>query len=157
MKPEHLIFKRRIRRIGPKIDIGCKKNVVQGFIGLDVVDFGQDIVWDVGEGLPFPDNSLTDVHMSHFVEHLSREESCILFGELLRVCRPGAVIGIACPHADTKEAWYHTHASNWSEKRVVGLVEGYAGSQPKGGKCFVTEKLERSGMELRARLKVITK
>lgn len=154
MRQETLHFKRRIRRIGPKIDIGCKKNPAPGHIGIDVVDFGQDIVWDVGCGLPFPDNSVDSVNMYHFVEHLSREEIAVVFPEILRVCSTGAAVGIACPHSTSKEASYHTHMSDWNEVQVKGLTIGLHGSAPKGGKYFSIEKMDHVGMELRIHLKV---
>lgn len=156
VKAKDLIFKRRIRRIGPKIDIGCKKNPAPGHVGLDIVDFGQDIVWDIGDGLPFPDNSIESVNMFHFVEHLTREECAILFNELLRVCRPNAVIGISVPHEGTKEAYYPTHVSTWTALKFTGLVEGSNGPVPKGGKCFLVQKLERKEW-LNVHLKVIIK
>lgn len=110
--------------LADKIDIGCGDMTKPGFSGIDIVDFGQDSVWDVRDGLPYPDNSVKEIYTSHFVEHLENGELDDFFIEMLRVCEDGASITIRCPHADTIEALFVCHNSLWNENRMRGIVHG---------------------------------
>jgi hypothetical protein len=154
MSADYLSFKRRIRKTGNKIDLGCGRKCQPGYVGIDAQDFGQDILWDARTGLPFPDNSIDKIFSSHFIEHLTYAEFGVLANELKRVCRADCIIELRCPHATTEEAHYHNHFSFWSEQRIRGIVKGFAGLAGKGEKYFVPVKIERAGMELVAVLKV---
>lgn len=82
-----------------KIDIGCGKNCKEGFDGLDAIDFGQKYVHDVTkEKLPFDDDTVEEVHCSHFIEHLTWSERVAFFNELYRVMQSGAKATIIIPH-----------------------------------------------------------
>jgi hypothetical protein len=89
-----------------KLDIGCGKNKVSGFEGIDSIAFeGVDHVLDVRQiPWPFEDNSVDEVHSSHFVEHLTGEERVSFFNELSRVMKKGAQARIITPH------WSHACA-----------------------------------------------
>jgi len=45
------------------LDLGCgdkkHRRPIKGKnnVGLDIIDYGQEIVWDVKDGIPLPDNS----------------------------------------------------------------------------------------------------
>jgi SAM-dependent methyltransferase len=83
-----------------KIDIGCGKNKKQGFTGIDVIPFdGVDIVCNVGkDSLPFDNDSVDEVHTSHFVEHLTAPERVHFVNEIHRVMKKGAKATIIVPH-----------------------------------------------------------
>jgi len=75
---------------GPiRIDIGSGKNKKEGFIGLDILPFDEvDIVINAGvDKWPFEDNSVDEVHASHFVEHLEPNERIHFVNELYRVLK----------------------------------------------------------------------
>lgn len=146
----------RIRSIGPKIDLGCGDHCPAGYVGIDFKEHNQAIYWDVRDGIPLPDNSVTNIHTSHFVEHLTDSELANLWVEILRVCQLGAVIDIRCPHSSSVEACYHNHLSLWNEQKVKGVVAGF-GSAPmvaKYGRSFKILHLNHEGMELAAKLEV---
>lgn len=146
---------RRVRKIGPRIDLGCGKNCRPGFVGIDIREQGQDILWDVRDGLPLPDSSVAILYTSHFVEHLTDAEIRSLLVDILRVCAPAAKVEIRCPHCSSIEAYYHGHLSLWSEKRVRGFVAGFhRGAAILGGKYFKLQTLKVSGIELHADLVV---
>lgn len=95
-----------------RIDIGCGKTTPQDWIGLDAIDFGQEHVHDVRQGLPFGDNEVDEARSSHFVEHLTGAERVVFFNELWRVLRPGATALIitpnwahACAYGDPTHQW----------------------------------------------------
>lgn len=81
-----------------RIDVGCGKNPKEGFVGIDSIDFGQKYVLDVRNGLPFADDSVDEVHSSHFVEHLDGPERVGFFNELHRVMKKGATALIITPN-----------------------------------------------------------
>ena len=95
-----------------RLDIGCGKTKMDGWEGIDAIDFGQKHVHDVRNGLPFADASLDEVRSSHFVEHLTGSERVAFFNELYRVMKPGATAQIvtpnwshACAYGDPTHQW----------------------------------------------------
>lgn len=90
-----------------KIDIGCGPNKQEGFIGVDQYAFpGVDHVVKVGrEPLPFDNESVDEVHASHFVEHLNAVERCALFNELHRVMKKDAKMTMIVPHWGSSRAY----------------------------------------------------
>lgn len=89
-----------------KLDLGCGKNKLAGFTGVDRIAFeGVDLVHDLRVlPWPFEDDSVEEVHSSHFVEHLEQQERVYFFNELYRVLKPGASARIITPH------WSHERA-----------------------------------------------
>jgi predicted SAM-dependent methyltransferase len=77
-----------------KLDLGCGKNKINAeFTGVDCIDFpGVDVVANLAEKKkgkfilwPWADNSVDEVHCSHFVEHLEPDERIHFANELYRV------------------------------------------------------------------------
>lgn len=90
-----------------KLDIGCGSKKKDGFIGIDRLKFDKvDIVCDVGVApLPYEDNTVEEVHSSHFIEHLSAQERVYFMNELYRVMKPGAKATIIVPHFGSGRAY----------------------------------------------------
>lgn len=80
-----------------KLDIGCGSKAEQGWIGVDIKDFGQQFLLDVRQGLPFADETVREVRCVQFVEHLTGAERIGFFNELYRVMRPGAKATVVTP------------------------------------------------------------
>jgi len=98
-----------------KLDLGCGKNKKPGFIGVDVMKFdGVDVVHNLGDpswAWPWSDNSVEEVHASHFIEHLKPGERQHFANELFRVLKPGATATIITPHWNSPRAYGDlTHA-----------------------------------------------
>ena len=112
-----------------RIDLGCGAKKEKGFIGIDMRDCGQDIVWDVRDGLPFPDNSIDMIWSSHVMEHFTNQESMALFREIYRVLKIGGITVNTLPHASDPTSCYFGHESFWNEQKVDTLpgVEGLGG------------------------------
>jgi SAM-dependent methyltransferase len=130
-----------------KLDIGCGKNKQAGFVGIDIYNFpGVDVVADlrkprwrsqsvpadlvarvsvdnafVEEGVySFADNSVDQVHCSHFLEHLTnlddRWERVNFFNELHRIMKPGATAQLIFPHWSSSRYYGDpTHKEPFSE------------------------------------------
>lgn len=89
-----------------KLDIGCGINKQAGFIGVDALKLeGVDVVYDVRQTpWPWDENTVEEVHSSHFLEHLTSDERVKFFNELYRVMKVGAQARIITP------GWSHSCA-----------------------------------------------
>lgn len=89
-----------------KLDIGCGKNKREGFIGVDQYPMENvDVVMDVREVWPYENDSVDEVHSSHFVEHLTGVERVKFYNELHRVMKVGAKATIIVPHWASNRAY----------------------------------------------------
>jgi predicted SAM-dependent methyltransferase len=60
-----------------KLNIGCGKSVIEGFVGLDLVDYGQEYIHDITTKLPFKDKTIEEIYCSHTLEHIDDIKSVI--------------------------------------------------------------------------------
>ena len=87
-----------------KVDIGCGKNTygMEGYVGLDITDFGQKYIHDVKQGLPFEDNSVDEVYTRYFIptltDHGGLYERAKFYNELHRVMKDNASCTIVVPN-----------------------------------------------------------
>ncbi len=88
-----------------KLDLGCGKRPLDGFIGVDSRNFGQPIVADLRKKWPWADGSVEAVHCSHLVEHLDAVERVHFVNELYRVLKPVATATINVPHWASPRAY----------------------------------------------------
>lgn len=109
-----------------KLDLGCGKSRKNGFIGIDIQDNGQEIVWDITKGIPLPDNSVSEIFSSHFIEHIDIADIDNLIYEIIRVCVNDGIVEIRCPHSDSNEAYFACHNSLWDERRFRAICQGLA-------------------------------
>ena len=140
------------KKLGKKLqlNIGCGKKSEDGFIGMDVRDCGQEIVWDVRDGIPFPDNSLDFVWSSHFMEHLTNAEAKALFHDIYRVLKIGGITQHILPHIKDPTAYYFDHLSFWNEERIDTLpgVSGLEGFK-------ITQNIMTNQANTKARLELL--
>jgi len=59
---------------------------------------GVDEVLDLSKPWPWKDGSVSEVHSSHFLEHLTGEQRIVFFNELYRVLQKDAKATIITPH-----------------------------------------------------------
>lgn len=110
-----------------KLDLGCGKNPREGFVGVDVKDFGQAIVADLTTKWPWEDSSVEEINCSHMVEHLTAEQRIHFVNELHRVLKKGGKATIVTPHwascraygdlthqwPPVSEFWYYYLVKEW--------------------------------------------
>lgn len=140
-----------------KIDIGCGRNKRPGWIGLDSEDFGQEYVRDLTKGLPFADNTVNEVDLSHSIEHFrTGEELFFLLHEIYRVCPNRAKVHIRVPHAGEPEAFDPAHVSHWNENalRYLDRREGGLAIPRKYSWDYRMTKIEKNGSELHVEAEV---
>jgi predicted SAM-dependent methyltransferase len=68
-------IQRRLGRLanasGRKLQLGCGRKPLSGFVNLDVAALpGVDLVANLEQKLPFPDNHFDLVHARHTIEHV---------------------------------------------------------------------------------------
>jgi len=97
------------------IDLGCGGKKKPGTIGVDMADApGVDHVVDFEkEPLPFPDQSVRYIHLSHCMEHIRQPEA--LFREITRVAQDGARLDMWGPYAWENSAFIFDHRNFFNE------------------------------------------
>ncbi len=102
-----------------KLDLGAGKKPREGFRAVDVCE-GSDVVMDLACGMrwPFEDGSASELHSSHFIEHIPaemvldyrdlekwRDALFFFFDECFRITRPGAVFTLIWPSLKSSDAF----------------------------------------------------
>ena len=90
-----------------RLDIGCGKNKKPGHIGVDTIKFdGVDLLLDAGkEKWPYEDGAVTEIHASHFLEHLEAYERIHFVNECYRVLIPKGKVTLVTPHWASQRAY----------------------------------------------------
>lgn len=82
-----------------KLNIGSGEQVLEGWIGMDKADYGQDVVRDLLRGLPFCDNSVDEIRADSVLEHIRDNDDFIfVMNECLRVLKPQSKMYVRVPH-----------------------------------------------------------
>jgi predicted SAM-dependent methyltransferase len=99
-----------------KINLGGGEEKIDGFTNIDIVNLPTvDIVADINEGIPLPDNSVIEVRASYILEHIPN--TVALMEELYRVCKDGARLNIKVPYFKSTAAFKDpTHTSFFTER-----------------------------------------
>jgi len=108
-----------------KLHLGCRKDIKEGWINIDIFDFGQEMVRDITKGLPFDDDSVDEIYTCHCLEHIAGMDVYFVLEECWRVLKKGCQITIRVPHSSEQEAFYPGHRSYWNEKVVSAMVFDY--------------------------------
>ena len=102
-----------------KLDLGCGPRKKEGFIGVDSIKFeGVDVVADLRKPWKWANGSVSEVHCSHFLEHLTGAERVPFFNELYRVLKKDGKATIIVP-SWTSERAYGDPTHQWPP--VVGM------------------------------------
>lgn len=113
---DHSAFAEVVRPDPLRLDLGCGSNKRPGFWGVDSIDFpGVDEAADLRGPWPWADNSVTEVHASHFVEHLTATERVHFANELYRVLRPKKFVNGQCV-----EGFATIITPHWNSPRAYG-------------------------------------
>ena len=102
---------------GRKLEIGCgnKDHWRKGCnLRLDKIDFGQDIVWDLLNGIPLPDNYCSSIYCSHCLEHLPQDKIVFVMNECWRILMPKGELWIVVPAIDQPTAYIPVHLTRFN-------------------------------------------
>ncbi|HEU4520490.1 MAG TPA: methyltransferase domain-containing protein [Thermoanaerobaculia bacterium] len=85
---------------GPRIHLGCGEHRIRGWINADLAFTGaQDLLADLGQALPFRNESAQFIHSEDLLEHMDLAQGLALLRECYRVLRPGGVMRLLTPDA----------------------------------------------------------
>jgi predicted SAM-dependent methyltransferase len=98
------------------IELGCGPNPPQNIIGIDHINLpGVHFVTDLEQGLGMiPNNSIDEVHSSHFMEHIQNFEG--LIKDIHRILKPEGKNIVVVPHFANPHYY-----SDYTHKRFFGL------------------------------------
>jgi len=106
-----------------KVDIGGGINAYPGYFTVDLRE-GSNIVADLNDGIPLPDNSVGVLNASHIIEHLYDKTK--IMSEIHRVLAPGGWAFIEVPSTDGRGAFQDpTHVSYWNENSFLYYTDAY--------------------------------
>lgn len=95
-----------------KLNLGCGKDVREGFVNVDMHNDAADVKSEMREYMKtLSDNSVEHILASHVVEHIPFHEVPHFLEICHRVLQPGGLLEIVCPDID----W-------WIENYVRGIV-----------------------------------
>lgn len=106
-----------------KIDIGGGINPYPGYTTVDRRETA-DVVADLNDGIPLPDNSVGVLNASHIIEHLVDKTK--IMTEIHRVLAHGGWAFIDVPSTDGRGAFQDpTHVSYWNENSFLYYTDRY--------------------------------
>ncbi len=139
-----------------KINLGCGRRVLEGFINCDIRELpGVDEIVDITKRLLWENGVVDEIEASHILEHFEAHKTKKILAEFIRVLKPGGIANIEVPNmgavfkrwqvADHKEKWFH---SGSGDRRFPSLFHYIWGQgNVEGGQChlrgFDQECLER--------------
>lgn len=127
-----------IEESGYGLEIGCgqaEHRRKEYALGMDIEDYGQEIVWDVEQGIPLADNTCAKIYTSHTLEHIHPDKLIDVMNECWRVIQPGKEFWVVVPSVTHERAYTPSHLTYFSIKSFEPF---YA---PQGD-CY-TKKIKR--------------
>ena len=115
------------------LNIGCGRNNDPKMYGIDLLDVpGVDLVHDITEGLPFPDNTFDRISAVDILEHVPMGTPNIkIMEEIYRVLKPEGEFYFSVPSTDGNNVGAFqdpTHISFWNQTKFqyfyADVVEG---------------------------------
>lgn len=110
-----------------KISLGCGRRSIEGFVGLDSMNFGWNIVWNAGDRIPFQDNYVGFIQAYNFIEHVSKQDAIHVFNESWRVLCENGIMEIITPDASKSidlALADPTHVSMWVKGTFAKYMTG---------------------------------
>lgn len=139
-----------------RLNWGCGPHTPFGWVNSDIeVGTGIDVVADIRQGLPFPDNHFDYIVSIHVLPELAYRELDPALKELLRVLKPGGVLRLSLPDLDLAIQAYRSKDVDYfligddevrslAGKLIVQLL-WYGRSRSMFTWEFTKELLERTG------------
>jgi len=98
-----------------RIHLACGRSLMKGWINVDVIDFGQEVIADLEERWDFADEgSIDHIYCKDGFEHVDSAEHFL--HEAARLLKPGGILQLWVPHSKNPSAYRLTHKRlvSWS-------------------------------------------
>src|SRR5215472_7898117 len=96
-----LRFLSRLPKTDLCINLGCGYRPMKDWINVDRARGPEvQVVWDLSQGLPFPDSSCSAIFSEHLIEHITKDAAARLLGECHRVLQNEGVLRLSTPDAE---------------------------------------------------------
>lgn len=100
------------------VNLGCGKQNPPETYGVDIMDVpGVDLVADLNNGIPLPDETFDVVLAIDFLEHIDQKKNIQLMEEIYRILKPGGRLVFEVPSTDGNNQGAFcdpTHNSFWN-------------------------------------------
>jgi predicted SAM-dependent methyltransferase len=83
-----------------KMQIGCGKNLLEGWLNTDLIDDGTVVYLDAGESFPIASDTFDFIFSEHLFEHLKVEQQINMLNEGYRILKNGGIMRIAMPNLE---------------------------------------------------------
>lgn len=101
-----------------KIQIGGGNHLLDGYVNIDIVP-PADIVWDVREGLPVPNNVCEFLFTEHFLEHIDYPTSVKkVMSDFFRIMKAGGKVVIGVPDSEMAAKSYVNKDNKFKDKAM---------------------------------------
>ena len=106
-----------------KLILGCGHDKRDGWIGVDKGDYGQQVIRDLRNGLPFCNNSCEHLIADQVLEHIqSNEDFIFVMNECLRVLKQGGIFEIQVPYYESETAYKDPTHSRFFTKQTFAYL-----------------------------------
>ena len=112
-----------------KLQIGCGKNPLSGWLNTDLLASQQVVYMDATAKLPLPDSSMDYIYSEHIFEHISHRDGSKFLKEAYRVLKPGGRIRIATPNMAFLFQLYGQPEDECSKRYIKNSVDIYIKEQ----------------------------
>lgn len=109
-----------------RINVGCGRKIKDGWVNLDRLDHGQEIVADVFEHFKnVPENTFDEILAEHFIEHFDPDQVIELLNLFYKALKKGGLLHIVVPHKDKDGAWQLSHKTYFTEYTFEAFDKNY--------------------------------
>ena len=82
-----------------KLNIGSGWNKRKGFLNIDIAkEVKPDMILNIENGLPFKDNSVSEIYSEHCLEHVRPEKWKFVINEMIRISTNGCLWHFKLPY-----------------------------------------------------------
>jgi len=107
-----------------RLNLGAGACYMEGWINVDFNTAGgkQDVICDLSKEVPWKDNSVDEILMDNFLEHMHKDRYFWFMDEIHRICKPGAKITIYVPHCTSPFAFGHPAHYNFFHSGSMNIM-----------------------------------
>lgn len=116
-----------------KLNIGCGWDKLEGFVNIDKSpEVDPDMIVDIENGLPFPDNSFRYIYSEHCLEHITPEKWRFTLNEIARVAKDGCILEMKLPFDNVGQRTNADHFRTFSWHSFDQFI-------PKGDRSYYSD------------------